>query len=128
MEIQSGEMGPLVRKQKMDHCHRPGRGERTRKDRKRMGSNRKSHNECTYPIDIRLLLRKAEMGHALVLDFPQQTVLEEGLDPCVLERLVGHVLVPQPRHVLLVQQARREVLGAECRRDILCTVSVGGSA
>ena len=70
-------------------------------------------NGCTHPINIRLLLRKAEVGHALVLDFPQQIVLEKRLDSRVLERLALRVFLPQPLHILLVQQAGRKVLNAE---------------
>lgn len=56
--------------------------------------DRGSHSGCTYPINISLLLRKAEVGQTLVLDFPQKIVLEEGLDPRVLVRLAVRVLLP----------------------------------
>ena len=59
------------------------------------------------------------MVQTLVLDFLQQIVLEEGLDPRVLERLVVRVLIPQSPHVFIGQEAGREVLGAKIRSGFL---------
>lgn len=96
------------------------------KAKKGWGWNRKSHNGCTYPIDIRLLLRKAEMRQTLVLDFLQQVVSKKCLDLRVLERFVGGIFLSQSRHVLFVQQAGREVLGAEPRLGLFRAICVGG--
>jgi len=86
----------------------------------------KSQNRWTYPINISLLLCKAEMGQTLVLDFPQEIVLEERLDPCVLVRLAVRILLPQPLNVLPVQQTGREVLGAGPHSGLLGAMRVGG--
>ena len=92
--MQREEMVPLVRKTR-----------RTRRRRDRDGR--------THPVNVSLLLGEAEVGQTLVLDFPQEIVLEERLDPRVLVRFAVRILPPQPLQVVLVQQARREVFGAK---------------
>jgi hypothetical protein len=106
---------------------RPGGCPHTRKHQKRGGIvNRTGNGRIAYPINVRLLFRKAEMGQTLVLDLPQQIVLEERLDLGVLVRLAGRVLLPQPLHTLLGQQPSGKVLGAQVYPGLLGAVRVGG--
>jgi hypothetical protein len=66
------------------------------------------------------------MGQTLVLDSPQKIVLEEGLDPCVLERLAVRVLLSQSPHVLVGQQPGGEVLGVGACSGFRGAARVGG--
>ena len=68
------------------------------------------------------------MGRTLVLDLPQQIVLEERLDPRVLVRLAFRILLPQPLHVLLAQQTSDKVLGAGSSSGLLGIIRVGGGS
>ena len=105
--MQREEMVPLVRKTR-----------RTRRRRDRDGR--------THPVNVSLLLGEAEVGQTLVLDFPQEIVLEERLDPCILVRLAVRILLPQSLDVLPVQQTGREVPGAGLRSGLVGAVRVGG--
>lgn len=118
-------MGPLVRKLLVA----PGgdaRGANKHVNAEKGRGDRKSHNEDTHPINVSLLLGEAEMGQTLVLDLPQEIVLEERLDPCVLVRLVVGILLPQPLHALLAQQTGREVRGANSWSRFLGVICIGG--
>lgn len=87
----------------------------TRKTAQKGGGivNRTGNGATAYPIYICLLLRKAEVGQTLVLHLPQQIVLEERLDRCVLVWLVPRVFLPQSLHICIRQEACSEVLGTK---------------
>ena len=93
-------------------------GRREKKEKKRAHTQtdekrkRKRKSGGAHPINICLLLRKAQMSQTLLLHFLQQIVSEEGLDGRVLERLVVRVLFLQSLDVFIGQEAGGEVLGA----------------
>ena len=79
-----------------------------------------------YPINICLLLSKAEMSQTLVLDFLQQLILKQRFDSRVLVRLVVRVLLPQSLHIFVGQETGSEVLGAQVCSGPLGAIRFGG--
>lgn len=54
---------------------------------------------CAHLVDVRLLLRKAELGEGFVLDLLEEVVLEELVDDNVLVRLARFVLAVEAMYV-----------------------------
>lgn len=65
---------------------------------------------CTHLVDVRLLLRKAQLGEGFVLDFLEEVVLEELVDDSVLVRLAGFVFAMEAMYVGGVEEVVCEAL------------------
>jgi len=65
----------------------------------------------TYLVDVGLLLSKVELAMTLILDLPEQIVLEEFLDDRILERPTLCIIRAQARDMCMI----KEVVGkARC--------------